>query len=373
MHEFFPPGVVTGQHFCDRRAERKELAARLSSGAHTWLMAPRRYGKTSLIRQTLLDLEQANQPLAFANLDLLLAHDPESFHEKMMEGIGGLSAQLPSAKNVMKAAAQFFARLHPQLTITPDGPSFTFTVREPKFQQVVDALLGLEALAANQGKRAVLVLDEFQVVGSLPNHVALEAGVRHAVERSRHVTYVLSGSNRHLLEQLFEDSERPLYHLCERLTLPPIPAGEMGPFVQTHSRRRWKTELESGTLEAVLRLTDCHPYYLNLLCRRLWRGDQPPGPKHAEDAWDQYVEEQQHTFASIALSLTPPQRGLLKSLAEHPTAHPLGKAFQRRIRLGTSATQKALQTLTRKDLIHRDANKVVRVLDPALGYYLTTR
>ena len=52
---YFPSGIARGEAFCNRVQERKKLRQYINSLSHTVLMAPRRYGKSSLITQTLMD------------------------------------------------------------------------------------------------------------------------------------------------------------------------------------------------------------------------------------------------------------------------------------------------------------------------------
>lgn len=49
----FPSGIAEGRAFCNRLKERQRLKINIQDIRHTVLMAPRRYGKTSLIRQVI--------------------------------------------------------------------------------------------------------------------------------------------------------------------------------------------------------------------------------------------------------------------------------------------------------------------------------
>ena len=60
--------VVSGKDFADRQQELKELADRLKEPVRIFLVAPRRYGKTSLIQNVLNtlqkeDIEQFNREI----------------------------------------------------------------------------------------------------------------------------------------------------------------------------------------------------------------------------------------------------------------------------------------------------------------------
>ena len=51
----FPAGIAFGEAFCNRVEERTRLKKHIDNLRHTVLIAPRRYGKSSLIRQVMED------------------------------------------------------------------------------------------------------------------------------------------------------------------------------------------------------------------------------------------------------------------------------------------------------------------------------
>ena len=53
MPNIFPRGIAVGKSFYDRTTERKKLKQNIDNTIHTALIAPRRYGKTSLIAQVI--------------------------------------------------------------------------------------------------------------------------------------------------------------------------------------------------------------------------------------------------------------------------------------------------------------------------------
>ena len=46
--QLFPLGKAYGSAFCNRIDETKKLISNIENGKHTFLVAPRRYGKSSL-------------------------------------------------------------------------------------------------------------------------------------------------------------------------------------------------------------------------------------------------------------------------------------------------------------------------------------
>ena len=48
VRQYFPLGKAYGKAFCNRTEETKKLVGNIENGKHTFLVAPRRYGKSSL-------------------------------------------------------------------------------------------------------------------------------------------------------------------------------------------------------------------------------------------------------------------------------------------------------------------------------------
>ncbi len=49
MKVYFPSKLALGTQFCNRTEERAALHESINQGRHTVLVAPRRYGKSSLV------------------------------------------------------------------------------------------------------------------------------------------------------------------------------------------------------------------------------------------------------------------------------------------------------------------------------------
>ena len=54
--------IVTSEAFADREQERDRLRRDLASGQKVFLISPRRYGKSSLVRDVLLSLIHISEP-----------------------------------------------------------------------------------------------------------------------------------------------------------------------------------------------------------------------------------------------------------------------------------------------------------------------
>lgn len=369
----FPRGLAVGAAFCNREREREELARRVRDGVHTWLAAPRRHGKTSLLNQILVDLARRRGAPRVRGVivDLLPSHDRLAAQRAILDAVGtAVAAALPTHRRILDAAGRFFSGLRPRLAVSLSGPRLELGADDDRPESIAEALLGLDAVARAEKLRVALVLDEFQQVGELAEAAPLEAGVRHAVERAAAVTYVFSGSHRRLLEQAFTDPSRPLYHLCDPLAIERIGADAYAAWLAGHARARWAKDLDPGAGAAILACTERHPWYVNRLCERLWRADAPPDAAAVEVAWATLAATWKDWLATLIDSLSRQQLAVLVALADAATDSPTGRNFLSRCRVPKSSVAQALDVLLARDHVFRDGQGLYRLVDPALRAYL---
>lgn len=369
----FPLGIATGEDFCNRVEERQHLTSNITAGRHTLLLAPRRYGKTSLTLKVLEDVMAGDSKTASVAADFLVAHDISSVQATLLDAVGRITADvLPLHTRAIQTLGRFFSSLKPEVVVSESGAKVRFTPGTGGTQSVMEALEGLDKIAAEKEVRAVVVMDEFQQIGTLSEGKIIEAAIRHAVERARHTSYVFSGSNRHTLSRAFDDDTRPLFHVCDQLVVPRIDADDYISFLQTAAKEAWGKPMAVEAIDAILTATARHPYYVNLLCSRLWRRPAPPTPVPIEEEWTAYVMQEPSWHASEVSQLSPNQRAVLAALAAEPTSKPTSREFLSRVRLANASCAQAVETLTQRDLVFRDETGFFRILDPALERYLAS-
>lgn len=374
----FPLGVATGAAHCNRKAERESLVRSIRGGEHTWLWGRRRMGKTSLVAQALADVARGPQPVAAATLDLLVIHDAADFEARLRAAVEQLAAQLAAKDSqASRKLGRTLGAWRPEFTLSALGLRVKLAPPQEAVQGVADVLLALDSAAAAYRRRAVVVLDEFQQLGQLKPAAAqrsLEGAVRHAVERARHVSYLFAGSQRHLLAAMFEDAERPLYRLCRKMTLQRIAAADYHAFIRRAARRRWQKGVDRAVVDDVLAVSTRHPYYVNALCGRLWRRDEPPTASVVQSTWQQIVDEDKAIASGQLVRLPGSQRALLRAIAKTPggVAHPASQAFLAPIRLPSSTGNRAKEALEEEDLIRQEQDGRWTLVDPVMASYLAT-
>lgn len=368
MSIIFPPGLAEGEAFCNRVIERKLLAENIASNQHTVIMAPRRYGKSSLLNYV---MQENKVPSIW--MDFLSVTSKEDVSEKIVKGAKQLLLQLsPELKKIQRQAKSLVRSLKPEISLGLLGQSISFQLGAETEVAIDEMLLQLDEYARREKKRAVIICDEFQQIAALKQSAKIEAMIRHAVERSKNITYVFSGSNRHLLQEMFGESTRPLYRLCQPMTIERIHEEDYLAFIRKAAKSKWKSTLRIEVINKILALTERHPFYVNGLCNKLWQNKVAPTVEDVQAAWEWYVATYKTIITSDVLNLSTNQRKLIQALSREPEREPYSAGFCSKTKISLSSVKQSLEALIRKDIVYLHSERGYTLVDPALRFYMTT-
>lgn len=366
MERYFPQGIAVDNAFCNRETERAAIKDSIESHEHIVLIAPRRYGKSSLITQVLKENDFPG-----ACIDLFFVLTQAEVAKTVTEGVSKVMSELlPKTKSACQKLIDSIRVLNPKLTINVFGQKVEISTKQTTEKTISELLLALDQLSQKTKKPCVLVFDEFQQIGELKENHAIEASIRHAVERSSQVSYIFCGSKRHLLSEMFSNKARPLYHLCDLMTINRITTPPYHDFLNKIAKNKWRKSLEEDVISEILFLVENHPYYVNALCRRLWRSKEMFALAEVRNAWDSYVTQQGVWIVDDLSRLTLNRKKVIMALAYQATNEPQGQAFSKRVGLNPSGIKKALMDLEKLDMIYQDENGYYHVLDPAVSYFI---
>lgn len=364
--KYFPEGVALGKAFINRGKERKYLMERINYNQHSVLMAPRRYGKTSLVIKVADEMK-----IPYCSIDLLAAYSDGYVRDQVVDKVGRLVFELlPNINKAKEKLISIFKKMNPEISIGVFGQRLTFNLTSSPLKDITELLLKLDETAKYFKKRAVIFMDEFQQISQLKNYHSIEASIRHAVERSENISYVFSGSNRHLLEQMFGDQGRPLYRLCQIINLERMDKKVYANHLNSLAKMKWGKNLSEAVIEQIFINTEQHPFCINVLCQSLWKKSEPPSADDVDAAWHNYVKTQRHIISHDIMELSINQRKIITALAKLPAKEIQSSEFTAHIKISASSVQQSSEVLMRKDLIYKDKDGFYRILDPAMRYYL---
>lgn len=364
--KYFPEGIALGDSFINRSNERKLLCNRIKSNMHSVLMAPRRYGKTSLVIKVASEMK-----IPYCSIDLLAAYNEEYVRDQILNKVSRLVFDLlPRLKKAKEILINIFKKMKPEISIGAFGQRLSLNISNNPLHDITELLLRLDETANYFKKKAVIFIDEFQQISQLKNYHSIEASIRHAVERSENITYVFSGSNRQLLQQMFGDQGRPLYRLCQIISIDRMPEDIYTTHLNKLSLIKWKKAITPDAIKQITACTELHPFYMNVLCQLLWQDNITPSTDRVNTVWHGYVKTQKHIISHDIIELSANQRKILIALASQPTKEIQSSEFTSSIKISASSAQQALEVLLHKDLVCKNEDAFYKVLDPAMRYYL---
>lgn len=364
----FPLGIAKGQAFLGREQEIKRLTNNLKSGQHTLLLSPRRYGKTSLSTETICKI---GWPCA--SVDLFLAVDTRDTIVKIIQGIEGLIEQLSEQPTQwLKPLMDFFNKANKVWQISFSGVKLELKPNDQynMADNLLDGLKALEHILSVKKQKAILFIDEFQEICKVPDGKGIEGAIRHFAQSSQYLVFIFSGSNRHLLSNLFGNRSRPLYALCDWMALERLPSKLYKTYLNKLAKKTWGQKLSDDTFSHIILLAECHPEATYALCGKIWQSHEnqktPPTTKDIEQCWSQHLKER---LRQTRLNLEPLSKGQLRVLiliAENYNQPISGKEAQKRLDLTSSSISTALKELEKEDLIEGAEPHRYRVIDPVI-------
>jgi hypothetical protein len=346
--------IALDEAFTNRASELDELVADALNGQDVVIFAPRRYGKTSLVRRAAQLL--VRRKALVAEVDLWVTPTKEKLAGRLAREVADIMGISAKARELARVFGTL--RVTPVMTVDQDG-LFSFSFAGGHSTEDVDDTLErlfrlLGETAAARRRPVVLILDEFQEIIEIDSR--LTKLMRAVFQEQPEVAHIYLGSKRHLMERIFDDENEPFWRSAKRVELGPIPAESFKRFVYDGFRANGR-DVTDRVVDRVLDITRCHPYGTQQLCYFLWAetaaGDTA-GESDLDAALGKLLVSEHTHFSDVWARATGNQRLLLGALAEEP-GRPLTKEYQARHGLrGTSTTQKALDALSQQELISRE-------------------
>jgi uncharacterized protein len=256
-HPLDPEDVI------DRDEEAKELLTHAVGGHFVRLFAPRKFGKTSLLRRVLRDAER-EQGMIPILVDLY-----------GVLSIADVTVRLERAY-ARQLKGKLRARIEEFLQSTGLGLSLGALGVSAKLQldprrdplPALHALLDLPLrLEADGGFRALIVLDEFQDIVKVRGMDALLRS--HIQFQGEVASFVFAGSEPGLMRELFEERDRPLYAQAVPMKIGRLADQDIAEYVVSRFKESGRSVGES--LNPLLAAAQGHPQRAMLLAHRLWQ------------------------------------------------------------------------------------------------------
>ena len=363
---FILTGYVSPDYFCDREQETQKLISALQNGRNVTLISPRRIGKTGLIRHVFHRMEAEKLAKCYY-VDLYKTDSLASLVEQLANVVLG---SLDTTKSkIVKHVSTFFKSLRPLFSFDSLTGVPTFMV-DVKPEMAEHSLAEIFSYMEQSGQLCVVAMDEFQSITSYGDS-GVEALLRSHIQQLTSVHFVFSGSQRHVLENMFASANRPFYQSTQILNLNEIEEQAYCNFA-TAKLAAHRQQLNADVFGYLYQELAGHTWYVQMLLNRLYdSGEKLISREVVDKVLTGIVDENEATFQTFMRLVTPIQARLLRAIAREGTVQQaLGQSFISQYHLGaTSTIRSALNALVEKELV-LDVQGAYQVYDRFFALWL---
>jgi len=362
---FYYGSIVPEDKFCNRREEINELKRDINNGLNILIYSPRRFGKSSLIIQTLSELKR-EENLKSVYVDLMGISSKDEFINEYFNALAkSLETNTDKIINFFKSVL----KIKPSIKAVFDSSGetrFHLEFSKEASNQTLKEVLEIPRKFSEKGIKIAVAFDEFQEIEIL----GLENIIRSQIQKhSNKVSYIFMGSKKSILNRMFTDKSRAFYKFVKHFHLREIPEKEWIKFIQDGFSKTGK-KIQKKYIKEILKITKGFPYYTQQFAYELWElTDKKVDEMILGKALELIMEREEDLFAVEWENLTSNQKKALKLIVEKEGKFLYDEAMLSKYELKIGSLRKTLLSLLEKDIIDKKEDAYY-IQDPLFEHWL---
>ena len=312
--------IIFGNDFLDREKEQERLKGNILSGINSMMVSPRRWGKSSLLRQVAERIQHEDSTIKFCFIDMFNIRKEEDFYAQLVTSV--LKSGSDRWEKWMDDAKQFLKGLIPRFNLGSDPTNdFSVSLDWKEVKKNPDEILNLaEIISVKKKIKLVICIDEFQNLGFFDEPLEFQKTLRAHWQLHKNAVYVLLGSRRHMLIDLFNNPSMPFYRFGDLVMLEKIPAEFWPLFISERFARSGK-KFPASLAAQIPETVENHPYYVQYLSHEIWNiTDKEVTQEVIDAAITNLIEQNNYLFQMQTDNLTNTQVAFLKALSDGVTS-----------------------------------------------------
>lgn len=366
MNPFLLKGYISAEYFCDREIESEKIIDSIQNQQDITLHSIRRMGKSALLKHV---ENQLNEHIYFIYVDIWGSTDISDLLREISNGV--IRSNIFSKRGFGKKLQDFVRSLGTSFTIGLDGrPSvdIVYNDRASTFKSLEEVVGFLNA----QDRKVVLAIDEFQEVKKYgSNSIPVEALFRKLTQQSHNITFIYSGSEQHLINEIFNTYDRPFFQSTRMIDLGAIEKTKYKQFILEKFAQGKKT-IREELVEQILEVLYLHTYYVQATFNYLYSLRKlPVSWSDFEQVFYPYIDEKGVFYAELPDRITSQQFSVTKAFAKVGKVYaPTGSEFLQLAGFTNSSSMlRVINALLTKQIIIKDGD-AYRLYDVFLEHYL---
>lgn len=345
-----------------------QLTNELINGNNVALVATRRMGKSGLVKHCFQQEQIWNEFYTFY-IDIYATRSLSDFVFRMSREI--LAGLKPYGRQALQRFWESVRSLQAGISFSPLG-DVSFNLQIGDIVQSESTLDEIFSYLSSAGRPCIVAIDEFQQIANYGDE-NVEALLRTYIQQCPNARFIFSGSQRHMMSQIFLSPSRPFYQSVSIMHLGKIDEGKYAYFAKKHFTDNGK-QLEDGVVEKVCMLSKNITWYMQKLMNTLFAATEQGGKctvNMVDEALAYILDSQAFGYREQMFRLPEKQGRVLIAIAkEGEAAAVTSGAFIRKHRLSSASTvQSALRGLLEKDYVTQEQGHYA-VYDVFLSYWI---
>jgi AAA+ ATPase superfamily predicted ATPase len=365
MNPFLLKSYKSAEYFCDRRLETDKLICAINNNQDITLFAYRRLGKSALIHHV---FNKIKNDYICVYIDIWGTSNIDEFTKEFANSI--IQSTLFSKRSIKGKLSNFLKSIGASFSFDMDGkPKVDFMYHDNKH-----SFHGIEEIFSflHQSKIPIVIaIDEFQEIKKYDSATPFEGKLRALIQQTANINFIFSGSEQHLINEIFNTYSKPFYQSTRMLTIDKIDKTEYHEFILSHFKKGNK-DINPEIISHILDITHVHTYYVQAVANFLYSQTVlPTNIYEFEILYKDYILEKSVFYRELPDRLTKQQFAAVKSFAKQgKVTSPTSASFMEKTSIkSTSSMQRALNSLLEKQIVIKDKD-AYRLYDVFLEHYL---
>jgi len=365
MNPFLLKGYVGPEYFCDREKESDKIINSIRNQQDITLFAIRRTGKSALIYHVFNQLQENYDCLY---VDLWGTTSLSGFINETANAV--IQSAIFSKGSFSKKLTDFIRSIGASLSIGNDGkPSVDIIYHDRNL--IFNRLEEIFQFMEGNSSQVIIAFDEFQEIKKYTDSLSLEAKLRSLVQKYHNIRFIFSGSEQHLISDIFSSFDRPFYQSTRMIELKKIDSNQYHQFIIKHFHSGNKV-ISDALVSHILSLCHGHTYYIQAICNLIYSQEKIPGTiGEFEEIYLDFISEKQVFYAELPQRLTRHQFSTTKAIASIGKVEGVTtREFMDKAEIGSPGTMQAvIKALKEKQVIIKEG-VAYRLYDVFLEHYL---
>lgn len=362
--------LATGTTFVNRLSEKQNLKSNLTSEINTILIAPRGFGKSSLLKETIPEIIKEYSDVRVCYIDAFSVRSKAEFLHLYADEV--IKATIVDPELWSSATEEFLKELSPRISDrSVHLNDFSVALESLNVKGNEQYILDLPERIANQyGLRVIVCVDEFQNLVRLKEYSELQQNMVPAWQKHQKVSYCISGCRRLIMGEIFNSPENPFYQFGQIVLLPKIGEIDWVQYIIDSFKRTGKSISKIMAILLVQKV-NCHASYVIQYAHFTWiLTSNNTTESILLEAFNQVLNTHSSLFKRECEAMTTTQLNLLVAIANNEKAF-TSSAIMQKYGLGTPQNvSKNKVLLQRRDLVDLTKQGFV-FLDPVFEYWFT--